>query len=200
MRAYSNIARLLFTSDLRARLLGVLLLEPERRFYVRELSRHLEASHGTIHRELTALSDSGLLLREEEAGRVYYKANTAISIYEELAGLLRKTVGLVDVIAEALRPLERKIVLAFIYGSEARGEAEAGSDIDLMVVADLDELRLHKQLQNAEERLGRPVNYTLYSEKEFKKKAKEQDSFVQQVISGEILPVIGVPDDLRRAT
>lgn len=198
MRTRPKLAQVLFTSELRAQLLGLVLLNPERRFYVRELARQLNSSQGTLHRELKALSDAGVLIREKDGNRVYYQADTEVPIYADLSNLLRKTVGLVDVIAESLSDLEESISLACVYGSEAKGEAVAGSDIDLMIVAEVDELALHGALQQAEEKLGRTINYTLLTAKEFKRKMGQKGSFVEQVCSGETLQILGDIHDARR--
>jgi predicted nucleotidyltransferase len=191
MRTTPRIAQALFTSELRSQLLGLVLLNHERKFYVRELARKLSASHGTLHRELKSLCNAGILLREQDGNRVNYQANTEASIYPELSGLLRKTVGLVDVIAKALGEIDDDIAEAFIYGSEAKGDAVAGSDIDLMVVGNIDELKIHSALRQAEEKLERPINYTLFSVKEYARKASEKKSFVSQVLAGDTISIIG---------
>ena len=91
-----------------------MLLRPELALHVRELARLTSVSPGSLHRELRNLADMGLLLRQETGRQVYYRANVQCPIFEELAGLLRKTAGLVDVLRQALVPLTDKVEMAFV--------------------------------------------------------------------------------------
>ncbi len=191
----TDLIDVLFKSKLRAKLLGVMVLNPDKMFYVNQLARQLDSSEGSVHRQLTSLHESGLLLREEDGNRVYFRIDDSVPIYEDLRNLLLKTVALRDVIFEALDSLSSNITLAFIYGSEAKGEATFASDIDLLVVGNVDELRLHEKIVKAEEKLNRTINYSLYNDKEFSKKKKKK-GFIAQITSGEIIPLIGELDDL----
>src|SRR5476649_2556614 len=100
--------------EYRQRVLGLLLLHPEMRYHVREIARLTNTAAGSLHRELTKLAKAHVLIREVSGNQVYYQANTAFSIFEELASILRKTSGLADVLAEALKPVAKKIEAAFI--------------------------------------------------------------------------------------
>jgi len=196
MEMKSNLIDVLFKSKLRAKLLGVMVLNPGKTFYVNQLARQLDSSEGSVHRQLTSLHESGLLIREEDGNRVYFHINERVPIYEDLRNLLLKTIALRDVIFDALDSLSSDISLAFIYGSEAKGDATFASDIDLLVVGDVDELKLHERVSKAEENLNRTINYSLYNEKEFLKK-KNSKGFIAQITSGEVIPLIGEVDDIR---
>ena len=190
MRTYGNIASILFTSTVRAELLGILFLNPESKYYIRELSRKLKVSQGTVHRELKSLVDVGILLEEKDGNRNYFFANTDIPIYLDLRNLLLKTVGLAEMIKEQLEPLKEQIFKAFIFGSEAKGKAIATSDVDLIVVGSVDEIRLLEQIQEAEKKLGKEINYTLLSEMEFKKRTKIKDDFIAKIVNGDTIEIL----------
>ena len=111
----TDLIDVLFKSKLRAKLLGVMVLNPDKMFYVNQLARQLDSSEGSVHRQLTSLHASELLLREEDGNRVYFRINDSVPIYEDLRNLLLKTVALRDVIFEALDSLSSDISLAFIY-------------------------------------------------------------------------------------
>src|SRR4029079_15146545 len=102
--------------------------------HVREIARLTGKVPGTLLRELNALADAGLLLRRPLGNQVHFLANPGSPIYEDLRNILKKTSGLTDVLRDALVPLESKIQVAFVYGSIARGDEGAGSDLDVMVV------------------------------------------------------------------
>ena len=110
----------------RSAVLGTLLLHPEDSLHVHELARRTGASAGSLHRELRTLAELGVLLRQEVGRQVHYRANPASPVFAELAGLLRKTAGLADVLRDALTPLGKKVALAFVFGSMAAGSERAG--------------------------------------------------------------------------
>lgn len=175
----------------RSSVLGTLLLHPEASLHVRELARLTGASPGSLHRDLRAMADIGLLVRQEVGRQVHYRANVQSPIFEELAGLLRKTAGLVDLLREALLPLAAKIECAFVYGSMARGKEHAHSDVDLMIVGDVEFSDVVLVLSPTQERLRREINPTVLTRAELVKKLKQRDAFVAQVWNGPKLWLIG---------
>lgn len=179
----------------RASTLGTLLLHPESSLHVRELARLTGAAPGSLHRELRALADLGLLLRQEVGRQVHYRANTNSPVFPELAGLLKKTAGLADVLADALAPLGRKIKLAFVYGSMAAGTERAGSDVDLMVLGSADFGDLARLLAAAQDTLRRDVNPTVMTPKDFARQLASGDGFAKSVTRGARLWVKGDESD-----
>ena len=97
----------LLFSEYRRRVLGLLLLNPDTTYHVRELARLTGTSAGTLHKELTKLTHGGVLRRQEVGNQVRYSANRDCPIFDELASILRKTSGLVDVLAAALSSVEK---------------------------------------------------------------------------------------------
>ena len=184
-------------SEARRELLALFLMRPGERLHLREAARRVRKAVGTVQRELASLEAAGILTKTVSGNRTYYEANTACPIYPELRGILAKTVGLCDVLREVLAPLADGIRAAFVYGSMASGEAQAGSDVDLMVVGEVDEMALHSAVSRAEERLGREVNYTLLEPAEFRRRRSEEGGFVARVLAGPRLDVAGTPDGLR---
>jgi len=132
------LSDLLFPARTRRRALSVLLLQPGRSLHVREIARLVGAPAGTVVKELDRLHAAGLLMKQRVGNQVRFSADTRHPVYVELSGLLRKTVGLADVLKDALAPLSDRVHLAFVFGSMARGSEHAGSDIDVLVVGDVD--------------------------------------------------------------
>src|SRR5438046_7940333 len=118
-------------------LLAATILQPDKRWYFRELARQLRLQPSSIQRDLTALTEAGILQQHYDGNRVYYQAQRECPIFPELEQVLIKTVGIVDVLREALKPVQKRIKIAFIYGSIAAGKARAESDVDLMIVDDV---------------------------------------------------------------
>ena len=130
---------------------------------------------------------------------VYFQANTDSPIFSELRGLLLKTAGLVDVLADALQPLAAKLRVVFVYGSIASGSEQSDSDIDLMVVGTVSPADLAVPLRHARELLGREINPTVYMPAEFDKKRKTKDHFLTRVLDKPRLFVLGSSDELDKA-
>jgi predicted nucleotidyltransferase len=151
---------------------------------VRELARLTGAAPGSLHRELRTLAAAGLLLREETGRQVYYRANVQSPVFADLASFLRKTAGLADVLREALEPLAAQVKHAFVYGSMARGEEHPHSDVDVMVIGDVDFADVVMALAPAQEKLRREINPTVLSPREWARKLKQGDGFATKVWKG----------------
>jgi predicted nucleotidyltransferase len=193
------LSSLLF-SDYRRRVLGLLLLHPDTTYHVRELARLTGTSAGTLHKELTKLTKGGVLQRQEVGNQVRYSADRNCPIFEELASILRKTSGLVDVLAVALSSIEKNISLAFVFGSVARGEQQSNSDVDVMLVGSLGFADVVRVLHPVQATLQREINPVVYSLDEFRRRAASDDSFVREVLSLPKLFVVGNENELRKLT
>ena len=192
-----NIAALdsLFPS-VRQGVLSATLTRPEKWWYLSELAEFLHTRPSSLQRELAALVRSGVLEQHRDGRRTYFKAETRSPIFRELRSIFEKTVGLIPTLRVALRPFGNKVVFAFVYGSVARGEERATSDVDLMVIGDVGLAELAPSLRKAEKRLGREVNVTSYSVDEFRKKVFQGDHFLTTVLKGSLQFVKGEQRDL----
>ena len=193
------LSSLLF-SDYRRRVLGLLLLHPDTTYHVRELARLTGTSAGTLHKELTKLTNGGVLRRQEVGNQVRYSADRDCPVFEELASILRKTSGLVDVLVDALSSIEKNITLAFVFGSVARGEQQSNSDVDVMLVGSLGFADAVQVLHPVQATLQREINPVVYSLEEFRRRAASDDSFVREVLSQPKLFVVGNENELRKLT
>lgn len=181
----------------RQRVLAWLLLHPDTKLHVRELARLTDTHAGSLHRELARLADAGLLLRSTQGNQVLYQANRMSPVFQELAGLFRKTTGVVGVLQDALRPLETCIEYAFVFGSVARGAETAYSDVDVLIVGELDFASVVRALHPCQELLGREVNPVVYNSTELKQKIAEGDGFMRELMDQPRLFIQGVDDDFR---
>jgi predicted nucleotidyltransferase len=175
----------------RRKILGLLLLRPDETFYVREIARLTGVSAGSLHRELKLLTEAGLLLRTTAGNQVRYQANRDCPIYEELAGIFRKTAGLADVLRELLAPLQRKIALALVFGSIAQGKASSTSDIDLLVIGSVPFAAVVEACHAGSQQLGREVNPVVMTRASFQKKQRQGDRFVSRVAKEPRIVLIG---------
>jgi len=189
MRTSSTLDALFPT--IRAGVLAATVLQPERWWFMTELARHMEVSPSSLQRELESLVATGLLLRREDGRRAYFKANAESPLFQELKGLLEKTAGIVPALKTAIQKFDDRIELALLYGSIARGEEHAGSDVDLMIVGTLRQIDLLPALRKLETRFHREVNVTLFSPEEFHSKLAKGDHFFNTVLKGKTIPLKG---------
>ena len=183
----SGIADALFTK-VRQRVLAVLFGNPSRSFYANEVIALAGSGTGAVQRELARLEAAGLATVTRVGNQKHYQANAAAPVFEELRSLVLKTSGLADVLRNALA----QISAAFVYGSVAKAQDTTQSDIDLMVVSDsLSYADLYTVLEAATNRLGRPVNPTVYSRQELDKRVRTDNAFITRIFAQPKLWVIG---------
>jgi predicted nucleotidyltransferase len=172
------------------------LTHPEKWWYLSELARFLRTGPSSLQRELSSLVVGGILQSRREGGRTYFKADTRSPIFLELSAILEKTAGLIPTLQEALRPFTDRIRCAFVYGSVARSQERATSDIDLIVIGKIGLADLATPLRKAENRLGRDVNVSCYSVSEFRRKVASGDHFLSTVLAGDVRFVKGGEGEL----
>lgn len=180
----------------RRKVLAVLFSRPDQPMYLREIIAAAGSGQGQVQRELESLHRAGLVLREKRANLVYYRPDPNAAIYEELKAIAFKTFGVADVLRDLLKPLASRIAVAFIYGSVARREDTAKSDIDVLIVGDIKFSEAALALSAAEERVRRHVNPNVYSKAELRAKLKEKSGFIERVMAEPKLFLIGNDDDL----
>ena len=196
-----GVAKVLF-GQTRRDVLALLLGWPDERFYLREILRTIGGGTGAVQRELKQLVEAGLVGREREGHQVYFSANRESAIFSELQGIVQKTAGISDVLRASLAPGLRgeRVSVAFVYGSVARGDQTARSDVDLMVVGDVTLADLVPLIRVAERKLGREVNPSVYPVKEFTAGLKRGAHFLKRVVAGPKLLVEGSERPLDRLT
>jgi predicted nucleotidyltransferase len=193
-RTLSNV---LFSGS-RKSILTLLYGHADVQFYLREIARRAGTGIGATQRELRQLSEAGLIQDVRRGRQVYYQANRKNPIFVELKSILAKTSGIRDILHEALTSLKDRIKLAFVYGSIARGEEKASSDVDLMIVGEISFSDVVSTLAKVETKLGREVNPTVYGPREFREKLAAKNHFLSAVAEEKKLFVIGDEREFRR--
>jgi DNA-binding transcriptional ArsR family regulator len=157
-------------------ILAATLVQPRKAWYASELARRMGVPPSSLQRELRDLTVAGILKTHRQGRMAYYRA-TESPVFSDLRGLLLKTAGLVEVLADALGPSSRRLKLAFVYGSIANGSDRSDSDVDLLLVGDVLPADLARTLRKAGERLRREVNPIVYTLEEFEYKRASKDHF-----------------------
>ena len=180
----------------RGAVLALLFGHADQSFYTRQIARQVDASVGAVQRELQTLAKSGLIVRTPVGNQVFYRANRSSPVFSEMRSLISKTVGAFSVLRSAIQPLSKRIVAAFVYGSMARQEESAASDIDVMVIGQIRLEDVLARFSAAETATGRPINATVYSVAEFKSKLASGNHFANTVLKGTKVFLLGGEDEL----
>ncbi|MCX6101336.1 MAG: nucleotidyltransferase domain-containing protein [Candidatus Bipolaricaulota bacterium] len=122
-----------------------------------------------------------ILSKTREGNLAYFQANRTAAIFEELRGLVRKTAGIPDLLRTALLPHSSSIGRAFVYGSVARGEEGAASDVDLMVIGDVSFFDVVAAVSPLQQTLGREINSTVFDSAEYARRLRAKDPFLTRV-------------------
>lgn len=186
----NNILNALFGSRIRAKLLGWFFTHTDEQYFVRQVAPIIQEDPTNVSREMARLESFGILVSARQGNLKQFKANKNCSFFNELKGLVLKTVGISGQMEAAIREIPG-IELAFIYGSFAKGLERADSDVDLFVVGDVDLNIIDTVLQDTEKAFGRTINYVVYDLKEFKEKLAARDGFIIDVINGEKIVLKG---------
>lgn len=185
-------------SKVQQRVLALIFGHPERSFYTTEIVREVQSGVGAVERELSRLERSGLVSAERIGNRKYFRANQAAPIFEDLRGLVEKTVGLAEPLKRALEPYSNSIKSAFVYGSVAKGVDTADSDIDLMVIGDdLNYSNLYTATQNVERKLQRKVHPLFLSPEDWHRKISDKGSVFSKINHTPKIFIIGSEKDIR---
>lgn len=189
-----STAAILFGKTRQA-VLALLFDTPDQSYYLREMARRTGIAPGPLQHELGQLLKADLVIRAKDGNRVTYRANSAHPVFADLQGLVSKTCGLPAQLTTALAPHAPNITFAAIYGSLAKGTSHARSDVDLLVVGDIDLQTILAAMAPVESRIGREIGARVFSREEFRERRASHDHFIEGVLAGALTPLLGTPDD-----
>ena len=196
-RPPNGLAGALF-SKVQLSVLGLLIGRPDRSFRISEIIRLVGSGSGAVQRELETLTAAGIFTVNSSGNQKLYRANRQSPIFEELYGLVLKTVGLLEPLKKALKPYQSKIEIAFVYGSIAKGTDIAKSDIDLMIIGEqITYGDIFLALQNAEKTLQRPINPNLMTPDEWRQRRSNKSAFVTKILEQPKMFVLGTDNELQ---
>jgi DNA-binding transcriptional ArsR family regulator len=189
----------LFTSKARVKILETFLLNRDSEFHIRELARRTGISPPYVMKELHNLKDLGILIEKRQGNMVFYRINKSASIVEELRKIFLKTEGVAPELFELLKKERNRIRYALVYGSFAKGTEVASSDIDLLIVGEIDEDKAAHLMMKAQSRIGREINYVIWSERAFAEKSGQKIPLLREISKNPVIMIIGDTDDFKRS-
>lgn len=194
MDTISPPLKALFSSNLRVKILSHFFFHPSEDFHVRGLASSLEAPAGAVGRELARLKEAGILSSRMIGNQKHYSPRPDSAILVDLRNMFLKTAGASEELRRALGKI-RGVKIAFIYGSYATGKAHASSDLDLMIIGQVSDRELAPLVARVERRLGREINYTVYTRGEVRKRLGKKGDFIHEVLSGPKILLVGSAGD-----
>lgn len=187
---YNITAMISLRSELRRKLLTFFYVYRSARVYVRQLAAALHVDSTNLSRELARLEREGFLRAEPEGRQFYYSVNRDYPWLKAVFALLEGSVGIEPTLKRALGTVPG-IEAAWIYGSFAKNEADARSDIDVLIAGQPKQTQLASVLRTAEQTLRREINYTVLTSQELKRRLRARDAFLADVWNGKRIELIG---------
>jgi len=191
-----NTLKALFPK-VRAELLHLLFLDSETSLHLRELARLSGLAVGTVQREVSNMREAELIQEKRDGNRLYFSANKQHPIFSELRSIILKTSGLSQPLSDAISTV-RGVDLAFVYGSIAKGDFDAGSDIDLYIIGSVGLRKLASKLREVSESLAREINPTVTTKNGYRDRLLSGDVYLENVVNGPKLWIIGSDDELAK--
>jgi|GEM_PF-376455 len=192
-----SIADALFPKSAQA-VLSALFSGTNGEVHLRGIEQATGQSPGTLQRVLDRFEGAGLVIRTKRGNQVFYRADRSASVYSDLVNIVVKTIGLAEPIRRALQPLKENISVAFIYGSVARGDDSAKSDVDVMIVGEVSLQEIVEALAGLQRKIGREINPINYSPSEYSQRLNSQSHFTSSLKDEPKIFLIGGQDELDR--
>ncbi len=187
----------LFRSRAQVLILKLLFLNSSNEFHANDMARKTGLAPSTITKEMPVIQNIGLVLRRTQGNLVFYKINNQSVIYSELKRIFLKFEMLDEIISRDL-PKE-KIKYALIYGSFAKGTESQSSDIDLLIIGDVNENTLLRSISKTERTIGREINYLLWKEEEFLERVGKKIPLIREISKTPIMMIVGEEDEFKRS-
>lgn len=174
----------LFGSKTRVKLLQLFYSNPNRSFYVREITRKIDEQINSVRRELANLLSIGIISSENTNNKLYYEVNQDYEYYAPLAAIFGGGVMSAPASPAANSQLTSvkslgNVQLAIYTGQFTRDET---SGTDLLIVGDVNQTKLAKFISELEEQEGKELRFTVMSPQEFKYRQQVNDRFLGLVL------------------
>jgi len=190
-----NTLSQILSSRTRAEIFKLLYGSSEEELHVREIERRTGLNDRTIRQELSKLLKLDLVIDRKDSNRIYYRANKSSPLYPDIRNLVFKSAGMIDVFRNVLK--DKRIQIAFIFGSISEGKETSDSDVDLFIIGQLGMRAVSTLLSGISERVGREINPHVINSDEFRNRINKNDHFISSVMKTNKIFVIGTEHDLK---
>lgn len=183
-----------FLKNGRGEILELFFKNSDREFYFREIAASLNKEPGAIQSYINSLAEQKILVDERKGNMRFFKLNKNHPLYEEIKSIISKTIGIEYKLKELAGALPR-LEYAFIFGSIAKGKEYGDSDIDLLLIGEVNQDFLIEKISKLQSELSREINYQIYAKDEVVKKLAEKNEFFINIFSEPIINLKGNAHD-----
>lgn len=177
----------LFGSKTRVKLLSLFLANPQKVYYVRELTRKLDERINSIRRELDNLLKLGLLESKRKKRKKYFKVNSEFILFSELRALiLKEKTAPASSLTKQIKTIGN-IKYALLSGKFVQ---PITGEVDLFLVGNVNRRKLNKLIKTIEKNYGQEINYTIMTTNEFKYRKDLKDKFLEEILNKKHLIII----------
>jgi predicted nucleotidyltransferase len=177
-------------SKARQKLLAYYFTNPTTHHHLRDLAQRLSVDPSNLSKELSRLEREGLFRSEVSGRQKYFQLNREYPLFNEVRSIIAKTIGAIPLLAESLKKVDG-IEEAYLYGSFARNQQDAASDVDVLVIGKPKSDTLAETVQKLERQLGREINYTVLTRKELESRRGRKDAFLENVWHNKRVLLVG---------
>ncbi|OGM14042.1 hypothetical protein A3D84_02950 [Candidatus Woesebacteria bacterium RIFCSPHIGHO2_02_FULL_42_20] len=186
----------IITSKVRIKVLRLFFANPTEMYHVRGVVREVGEEINAVRRELERLEKAGILKKEARGNRIYYWVRIDYSMFGDLVSMVAKSTGLGFQILSNKSKLG-KIAFAMFSGRFVRyKKRKRDEDVDILIVGEVTMPELAAVIRAEEARRNVEINYTVMSKEEFEFRKKRRDPFVQSILLGSRVMLIGDEEDL----
>jgi len=185
-------------STARQHLLAYYFTNPTARHHLRDLAARLSIDPSNLSKELGRLESEGLFRSETNGRQKYFQLNRQYPLFHEVRRIVAKTIGAAPLIAQSLKKIE-EIDEAYLYGSFASNQQDAASDIDVLIIGAPREEVLAQVMRKLERQLGRELNYTVLTKKEFASRRARKDAFLENVWHNKRVSLVSPNEEAKAA-
>lgn len=157
--------------------------------YVNEMVKKFAVDKRNLVKKLRELEREGLFYTEKKGNEIYYFLNKKFPLYQEYKGIILKTVGLEKQLQNLLKDIP-KIEEVFIFGSYAKNKTDTASNIDVLVIGDVNTTTVQRSISRLQRKLNREINVVVISRKELNSKLKKKDVFIKQIFNDKKIKII----------
>lgn len=191
-----SLLEIIFRTKSQILVLKLLFLNPTKEFHLNDIARRTDITPPAVSKEISKLVKTGLVRRRSQGNLTLYSINKDSIIFDEMKRIFLKYEIFSEMLSKELA--KEQITYALIYGSFAKGTEQEKSDIDLLVIGDVAEDYLLRVIPKIEHNTGREINFILWTEKEFKEKAKDKIPLIREIINTPVIMIVGDKDEFKR--
>ena len=185
----------LFGSKTRVKLLQLFYSNPNRSFYVREITRKIDEQINSVRRELANLLNIGIISSDTNNNRLYYEVNQKYEFYKPLQQIFGAPSATDDSLTAVSDTTEDKVPLKqlghveliLFTGQFTRDER---SGVDILIVGDTNQTQVSKYIAGLEQSEGKELRYVTMTPEEYRYRLEVNDRFLAMVMESKLQTIV----------